>query len=167
MVLVAALFSAVTISTGTNNSKRQLVEEGKRLQALFTEASQHAILYNQEIGWFFDDEEYGFLSYDYEKNLWSGVDQRMFRKRPVYFEIELSELDGVPISEQLNELYKNPNDTDDKDAIVPSIVFLSSGEYSSFELVLFEESDPDWQIKFTSDGFGQVDIELPYDEEEE
>lgn len=166
MVLIAALFSAVSISTGTNNSKRDLLEEGKRLQALFAEASQHAILYNQEIGWLFDEESYAFLSFNYDNNQWSSVDQRMFRSRPINYEIELAELDGVPIAERLDELYKNSNAPDNDESPVPSIVFLSSGEYSSFELVLFEENDPDWQIKIISDGFAEAELVLPFDLED-
>ncbi|MFC3151734.1 type II secretion system minor pseudopilin GspH [Litoribrevibacter euphylliae] len=166
MVLIAALFSAVNITTGTKNSKRDLIEEGKRIQALFTEASQHAILYNQEIGWYFDKENYSFLSYDFDDNKWAQLNQRMFKSRPVNYEIELTELDGVPIAERLNDIYKNPSSPEDNDALVPSIVFLSSGEYSSFEMVLFEESDSDWQIKIVSDGFAEAELVLPFDLED-
>ncbi|GLQ31833.1 type II secretion system minor pseudopilin GspH [Litoribrevibacter albus] len=168
MVLIAALFSAVTISTGTNNSKRDLVEEGKRLQALFNEASQQAILYNQEVGWYFTDEEYGFLTFDYDNNVWNEADQKMFRKRPVNFEIDFTSLNEISISEELNTIYKNPQKLDnDEAALVPSIVFSSDGQNDSFELVLFEENDIDWQIKFASDGFGQTELTLPFDEDDD
>ena len=167
MVLIAALFSAVSISTGTNNSKRDLIEEGQRLQALFAEASQQAVLYNQEVGWYFTEEEYGFLAYDYDSNAWTGLSNIMFRSRPINFTIELSELDGIPITEQLSDLYKDPQSSSDRDEVIPSIVFLSNSESSMFELSLYEDDDVDWKVILKSDGFGTPDLELPYDEEEQ
>ena len=169
MVLIAVLFSAVTITSGTNNSKRDLVEEGQRLQALFEEASQQAILYNQEVGWYSKEGEYGFLSFDYTTNKWSGMQARIFRARQTMFEFELIELDGTPMAERLDDVYKTPNSSDidnTEDEILPTIVFLSSGESSSFELSIFEKEDPDWVVQLISDGFDKPKLILPYDEDE-
>ncbi|GAA3920132.1 type II secretion system minor pseudopilin GspH [Litoribacillus peritrichatus] len=166
MVLIGALFGTVTISMGTRNVKRDLVEEGQRLQALFQEASQQAILYNQEVGWYFKEGEYGFLSFGYEANTWSAMSQRMFRPRETLFEFELIELDGTPISERLDDVYKDSNKPEDSDKTTPTIVFLSSGESSSFELSLFEKEEPDWLVRLKSDGFAAPELELPYDEDE-
>jgi general secretion pathway protein H len=166
LVLIAALFSAVTISTGTNNYRRTLVEEGERLKALFIEASQHAILYNKEVGWYTNEEEYGFVIFDYEANTWSAAESSMFRVRPMAFQLDLTELDGTPVAEQLDTIYKKTDQPDDEQTL-PSLVFLSSGESSSFELSLYEKDDPDWTVGIKSQGFGEPELVLPYELEED
>lgn len=166
LVLIALLYSVVTLTTGTQNSRRDLVSEGQRLKALFDEARQEAVLTNQELGWYISEESYGFLVYDYKKNTWSPYDDMVFRERPLQFELEVSELDGVTISEQLDTVYKNQQnaDVDQDEEQIPVIVFLSNNETSAFELALFEEGSSDWQVELTGDGYSEFNLRLPYDE---
>lgn len=154
LLVVALILSTVNIGFFSDDTKKRAEDEVKRLQVVFSMASDYAVLNQYELGLRLDEEKrtYEFVKLD-DDDQWVPIEDTStyFNKYelPSNFEMTLN-LDGLPwLSEDslfddefFSEELSVSNDSveigeeEDKPPPPPQIFILSSGEFTPFELTL-------------------------------
>lgn len=153
LLLMGLTAGYVVFNALSTNPSEQLEREVHRLQVVLDMASDFAVLNQQQLGVFFDEENrsYTFMILDNEDN-WQFIEDN-----PVYEPITLTEpftfkltLDDLPWQSQdrlfERELFDSTLSVNDKDIQIgedeeeeppppPQILILSSGEITPFSLV--------------------------------
>lgn len=144
VVLVVGIISGVAmLSLNPGGAERHLQEESDRLAALLAQASDEAVMQNQEYGLKITDKGYYFLCLDEVKQRWKSCpDTGSFRERelPEGLEIHLLRSGKMTLPLLANAKNDDENVRPDKDEeeegprINPDVFLLSSGEASPASL---------------------------------
>lgn len=131
LLIIGVMTSFAVLSIGNRTLSDRLDNEASRLAQLFVLAQDEALFKRQEIGFFTDEERYGFLipngSGGWQPLTQSGpLRVRPFSEpfRGVLF------VEGQPVA---------PPDPDD---LEPAVLILSSGDMTPFRLEIDAPSDP-------------------------
>jgi general secretion pathway protein H len=155
LLIIGIILTMAVISIGDRGNDENLTEVAQRLQALVELATQEAILQSRDLGLFFDDREYTFLSYvDGKWQKLEGDDLLRPRKVPEDVELDLL-VDGLSVPDQLKNKQNDQGKPgkNDKVEILPQILILSSGEVTPFTLDLRAEDSPVYYtLKGTANG---------------
>jgi general secretion pathway protein H len=157
LVIIGIVSSFAVLSTGLTGRNKPLDKESQRLLALMQMASEESVQKTEELGLTVGNDGYHFLRYDYDQNTWQPLEDDLYRERSLPDDLTLNLiLEGRPI------VLEDPSQTDssmelDKDTksktTPPQILFLSSGEVSSFSLTLHEHpGSAERVIKSVGDG---------------
>jgi general secretion pathway protein H len=126
-VILGIIISFATLSMSSGGAAAETRREAERLQALLRLASEEAVLFQREIGWRVEANEYRFYRLQDQKwKLISGDDQFHPRRLPPELQLEL-EVEGFAASPDTP-----PNQ--------PQVVLSSSGEITPFRCRLQAEA---------------------------
>jgi general secretion pathway protein H len=136
-----------------NNQSRELENEVRRLHSLMRLAAEEAVLQNEELGFYVDNQGYEFLQYQDADDTWVAAQGESLRARelPEWMTIELSREDqarSLPVKE----------DNQDKQ---PLLLLLSSGESTAFKLTFFIDNEESRAFVIESDGLGEIKLTNP------
>jgi general secretion pathway protein H len=156
LVILGSLIGIAVLSVGIAGPGRELHNEAERLAGLIGVLAEEAVLDNQEYGLLLSREAYQVLRYDPLKQEWQALAGKP-HQLPVWAELSV-ELEGAALDLPLPE-----GDEPAKDALVPQLLLLSSGEISPFRLRLAERRADGMRLQLVSDGFQlpKVEIEQP------
>lgn len=140
LVIMAIGTAMAVFSTGIMDPDRDVARETRRLHALLEMAREQAVFQGRTIGLEIEDGSYRFFLYDRRPDdagnmisLWVPMaDDEIFRSRTLPEDIVI-------------ELFIDDRDvqlpaSDDEEAPGPQVIFLSSGDISTFEVHFFRES---------------------------
>ncbi len=141
LVIIGIVSSFAVLSTGLATHDKPLDKESQRLLALMQMAGEEAVLKTEELGLTISNDGYHFLRY--EQNAWQPLADDLFRERGLPDNLALDlVLEGRHIvieDPSLSDSKAKPDMKDAKDQPKPpQILFLSSGEVSSFALTVSE-----------------------------
>lgn len=127
VLFIIGLVTFFAIAGLSSRGSDQLTErEARRLHELALLASEHAIIYGEDIGIATSETDYVFLIYDVDNDAWVPAPDDIFRLRSVSEPLQLAML--------VEDLSIERDDSDDEDKLLPSALFLSTGEVTPFEL---------------------------------
>lgn len=135
LVIIGIIITFAVLSIGDGGRQDRLEQEARRVQALFSLASEEAVLRSRELGVLLQPQDYDFVEYDGEA--WQAIsDDSLFRKHvlPDSMELKLF-IDGLPVD--LSKPAKK-----DGEGPTPQLLFFSSGERQPFELMVAYRDDP-------------------------
>lgn len=137
VVLIGIILTFVVGSVGDGGKHDRIQRETKRLNALIEMVGEEAILQSAIIGLHVEEQTYQFLRY--QEDEWQVVENDSLLKKRA--------LDSSMVLQLLVEGFaielggETEAEGEEKSAIKPQVVFLPSGERTSFELALTYEDD--------------------------
>lgn len=149
IVIIGALAGMTVVNLGGSGRGQELEREAKRIHALMRQASEQAVLDNEELGFLLDHNLYRFLEYNAETGRWSTATATEFDNHVLAegFIAALAVEGGQPrLGVRRSEM--------------PSILFLSSGEVTPFELELEDAEEGGPRFRIASDGFSDIEFEM-------
>ncbi len=167
LVIVGLLLSMVNLNSSDRAAQNETEQFARQLLGAFNQYRDEAVFQNIDLGVAILPEELGLLAWQnvfsqefttglsvkeldaLKKNPWQPFDGRMSVTRPVPENIDLRlfvEEEEIDIA----ELY------DEDEGPRPAILFLSSDEYTAFELRLTHVADEGFQVTVSGDGFNPV-----------
>lgn len=159
LLLVGIILGLAVISISARPASNALKEEAQRLYELTQLAAESAIIYGDAIGLVVGRAEYGFLVAT--ETGWRPLPDEVFRPRALDESFTLA-LYGEGLSEDDTALPVNADDGDeedeDKDALLPQVLFMGTGEATPFEVVV-KHADTEVQYKMTAKITGAIDLE--------
>lgn len=147
LIIIGLLASLAMTGLSGNHSNREVKEAASNLRLLMQEASDRAVLDNQEIGLVMDDQGYSFLVFDENEKTWRSMLKKPFSPRS--FPETLTLVKHVDLD------IPSMNASDESERI-PDIVFFSSGEHTPFRLEFSLKARSDVSYSIVSDGFSQL-----------
>lgn len=173
IVIIGSLAGLAVFSIGNKPQKDQLEHESMRLQSSLRWILDEALFQNNEWGIRIEQNRYSFYQFNNKKKEWIKVDdikdadktelKGLFeRKLPNGYWIE-AQVEGTPLKLASIEPDKNsPGISSDKnkeiEKITPTILLLSSGEYTPFIIDLGFESDHKTLFSVIGDGVGDIKL---------
>lgn len=150
LVIITIVIGVTVLSIGDKNPKKELHTEALRLQALMRLASDEAILRAEVHGLFLEDDNYQFVTQ--EKDLWTPVDDDILARAHsrIAVQILLMSVNGRPPPDQ-------PDDEDEKKS-KPQILFFPSGEISSFEMIIRDPENREYEFTLNGSELGEVEL---------
>jgi len=128
IVIMGIMISVVTLNIGSQNRERETHQFALRLISLMRLASDEAVLNGKLIGWQWNDQQYQFMQ-RYEDKWIALEDDRLLKPNPIPSWIDSNfEVEGRAV-----EHLQSPEQ--------PQLLFLPSGELTSFTLELFDGDD--------------------------
>lgn len=171
VLLVGIISSVVVVSVNTGGAERDLPEEAQRLAALLEQASNEAVMQNQEYGLRVTPQGYVFLCLDEKKQRWTGCVDEIFRERELPEGLELrilrpgsiKELPSMAAQKDLEASTaareRQEADGDAATRVTPDLFLLSSGESSAASLEIRVTESPDVHSEVTIDEVGRVSVD--------
>ena len=158
MTIIGILAGALVLHSIGADKDRNLETEAERLAALIELARVEALSRNESWGLFVDRTRYGFKVYDELNGTWRAAPKNTFRMRnappDVAFSLQvegLSRLDDSP--DQIAGGLEPPK-SDDKDAELPQVLILASGEQTPFLIGVGLGERASWSVE--SDGIART-----------
>ncbi len=134
---------------------RPFAVEAAHLKSIMSLASEEAVFRGREYGLVIIKQEevfsYHVVSLNVSKNkIWEVVDSPAFRKHelPDFIRLEVKMDDQQVALPTLNDALNQP-----------TILFLSSGEVTPFEMQLFNQISSNLEYRLTSDGVNEIMLE--------
>lgn len=148
IVIIGALAGMTVVNLGGSGRGPELEREAKRIHALMRMASEQAILESQEMGFLLDQNLYRIVQYDAATGRWAQSETAEFGDHLIAegFIAALAVEGGQPsLGIRKSEM--------------PSVLFLSSGEVTPFELELEDVEEAGQRYRIGSDGFSDIKLE--------
>ncbi len=142
LIIIGIVSSFAMLSIGLLGRNQPLDKDAQRLLALMRMASEESVMKTEELGLAVSNDGYHFVRYDYDQNTWQPLEDDLFRERRLPDNVTLDlVLEGRSISlgdpSMTDSNTKSAlHDDTEKQSTPPQIMFLSSGEVSSFALTL-------------------------------
>jgi len=147
LLIIGVMTSFAVLSIGNRTLSDRLDNEANRLSQLFVLAQDEALFKRQEIGFFTDEQRYGFLIPD-----GSGGWQPLTKSGPLRVRPFSEPFRGVLFVEG------QPVPPPDPDAIEPAVLILSSGDMTPFRLEISAPSDPSLDAAIVrGDALGRIE----------
>ena len=171
MVIIGVVVSMVSLSINILGRDTQVEDQSKRLEAVIAQVREESEMQGKDVGLFVERDGYLFMRYNYMAQTWIEIsdDELLgYRALPAGLETHLW-LDGREVilktHAENTELTRRASDSESsssssqssagsssseappKDARVPQIAILSSGDLTPFELRIEREgTDYSWHI---------------------
>jgi len=154
VLLIGIVSGIVLLAASPNDASRVVATETERLAEVLVLASEEAVNNNQQLGLLFDERGYRFLVLDEQTQRWQDSTE------PLFAPYELPDIVNLHLlkddKDKVLVLDKDKTKKDDKQAITPQLLFLSSGESSAVILEIASEDGNQQQI--TVDDLSSVSI---------
>mgnify|MGYP000648672254 CR=1 FL=1 len=162
ILLIGVFMSIVSFNPFSNRPEDQLEAASARFTGIFNIAAEYGLLNNLELGLVIEDNSYEFVVYEDEQ--WTEITEQealVLHSMPEGIEISL-ELDDLPVDDQ-NMLsnaslfqdeddFRSEDDEDEEKKIVPQVLLLSGGDFTSFRVI----------FSFTADVEQELEQEIEY-----
>ncbi|MBB5020893.1 type II secretion system minor pseudopilin GspH [Desulfurispira natronophila] len=156
LVVVGILASVIVINFSDSSHQRELQREAQRLHAVLNIAADEAIFTATEYGFRYQRDIYIFFRYDYQRSEWIPIKEGTLRQHELPEGLQL-------IVEREGELVL-PSREDQSQGEQPSLLFLSSGEKTAFEIKFKWEGgnfDATRDYRIYTDGLQDITLENP------
>lgn len=149
IVIISIVLGIALLNIDVDNFDSRLKQEVGRMARMMELADQQAIYESRELGLLIDDDGYSYYVYNDNKK-WEPVEDNLLRPRetPEDMEIIVS-IDGLE-SRLSNIATKD---------IIPQIIFSSSGEWTTFELLITHRDRNDLSYILSNAKTGLLEIE--------
>lgn len=148
VVIIGVMAGAVLLSTG-DRRVGELHEQADRLFTLLRWCADEALQQRVELGLVIDEDGYRLLEWSSRAGRWDAptvAEVPVTVKLPEYLQLQV----------QVQGEQDNPLRGDDKATPVPTILFLSSGEITDFELTLTVTDRAEIAITMLGGGYGEL-----------
>ena len=146
VLFIVSIMSGLVVANLPSFTRTQDFDtEARRLEVLLGMAREHAIVQAVEMGFTVEDDGYSFYYYDEIAQSWAQMQQAPFGVRKLPETITLS----------LEIVGKGFSLADNEDAKGPTLLLLSSGETTPFELEILQQ--PDLSKRLQSDGYSDIE----------
>lgn len=164
LAVIGGLMAIVTINTGDRKAQNETEQFARQLMALFGAARQEAVFQNLDLGIAMDDVSLRTLSFqdinsqEYTANK-TREELEQLAKNPWQpysgpLKKELDAPDGIHMTLKVDGQAVDYSALLDEDnGPKPALLFLSSDEYSPYELTLTHDMDEHFAIVIKGDGF--------------
>lgn len=149
IVIIGALAGMAVVNLGGSGRGAELEREARRMHAVMRMASEEAILESREMGLLLDQNLYRIVEYDAQTGRWGRSANPEFGDHLIAegFIAALAIDGGQPrLGIRRSEM--------------PSILFLSSGEVTPFELELEDVEEVGQRFRIGSDGYSDIQLEI-------
>jgi len=155
VLLIGIVSGIVLLAASPNDASRVVATESERLAEVLVLASEEAVNNNQQLGLLFDERSYRFVVLDEETRRWQDSNE------PLFAAYELPEVVNLHLLKDDKDkvLVLDKDKKDDKQAVTPQLLFLSSGESSAVVLEIASEDGNQQQI--TVDELSSVTLGNP------
>lgn len=157
VLVVLGLIAGIGVaSLGGGNLDRELQNEANRLHAVLRLAAEEAIVSNNEIGVYVDDDAYGFVVYDEEAAQWVASDVSFLRdhRLPEWASLDFSR-QGLK-REMPKQSSQESKEEDTETSRTPDLMLLSSGEVTGFIIGVEVKGRSDSRIEILTDDKGLI-----------
>jgi len=149
IVIISIVLGIALLKIDVDNFESRLKQEIGRLSRVMELADQQAIYQSQDIGLYLKDDGYGFYSQNEEKK-WEPVDDSLLKKHEMPEDMEIIvSIEGADTSLLASSSKEK----------IPQIIFLSSGEWTIFEVVIAHRDEDDLSYLLTNAETGLLEIE--------
>ncbi|MDF1763180.1 MAG: hypothetical protein P1U57_07215, partial [Oleibacter sp.] len=161
--------SMVNLSEGDRAAQNATEEFANQIQGAFGQYREEAVFQNIDLGVAWFPAEWRLLNYvDYQEAVASSlysveeldkIDKNPWQPYLGRLSAAIAFPDGVEIRLSIEDQVIDPNDLFDQEkGALPAILFLSSDEYTPFDILLTHEEDAGVNVLVTGDGFGPVSV---------
>lgn len=165
VLLIGIVTGIVLLAASPNDSSRVVSTEAERLADMLSLASDEAVNNNQQMGLLFDEKAYYFVILDEQSQTWEASSEPLFSLHELEPNVSLHLLKDDAQKVVVLDSNKDKNEDNEKKAITPQVLLLSSGESSSVILELASEDGS--QQRIVVDDLGTVtlnpDAEVPHE----
>lgn len=176
LVVIGLLLSMVNLASSNRAVSSETEQLARKLQAAFGQYQEESVYQNIDLGVAFLPDEMWLLAYkdvnsqEFGSNL-SIEERTLLEKNPWQpYSTRLEPVFSIPeeirfvlvIDDQEVDLVEL---LDDEAGPSPAVMFLSSDEYSPFDLYLTHDADEGFVIKLQGDGFNPVRLDLEVTDE--
>ncbi len=158
VLVVLGLIAGIGVaSLGGGNLERELQNEANRLHAVLRLAAEEAIVSNDEIGVYIDNQAYGFVVYDEEQAQWIPSDVAFLRDHqlPEWAVMDFERQGQKREIPKQNAEKESAND-DGNTSRTPDFMLLSSGEVTGFIIGMAVQGRNDSRIEIRTDEKGLI-----------
>lgn len=163
VLLIGIVTGIVLLAASPNDSSRVVSSEAERLADVLSLASDEAVNNNQQIGLLLDEKSYYFVILDEQSQTWEASSEPLFSLHELEPNVSLHLLKDD--AQKVVVLDSNKDEGNEKKAVTPQVLLLSSGESSSVVLELASEDGS--QQRIVVDDLGTVtlnpDAEVPHE----
>lgn len=147
VVIIAVVAGIATLSIGAV-AHQKFHSESNRLRLVLQQASDTALFNQGTLGWFWDEDNQYTVKMLNINGVWQSLEDTDFApyQLPNHIQLEVFDQKGRPIRPQ-----KNTTKTQQ-----PVLLFLSSGEYQPFEMVLSDSDERSTQL--FGNGIGAIEF---------
>jgi general secretion pathway protein H len=132
IVIISIVLGLALLRIDVDNIDSRLKQETGRMARMMELADQQAIFQSQNIGMLILEDSYGF--YVLDKDKWLPVDDALLKSQTLDEDMEIIvTIDGAEVKLDAS-LPEKP---------VPQIIFSSSGEWTSFEILFGQQDNND------------------------
>lgn len=149
LVIISIMMGVLIIRLPDSSIEDEQVIETQRLQALLRMASDEAVISGRELGFDAERNSYRFSQFDPMENRWQLMDEPPFLERTLDDGLTLK----VKIEDQEFKLAAEDAE--------PSILLLSSGEVTPFDIEIRQSGDLKTVYGVSSDGYSGFEIITP------
>ena len=146
IISIVATMALLSINPGNN---REDQEEARRLAALLKLASQQAIISNSELALEVANDGYRFLQYRDQQ--WTPAEDRELRPREMPEHVRLETYIYGSMASEMNS-----SENGNRDATLPRIFILSSGELTPFKIIVSGDEESSYTV--TGDVGGRIEL---------
>lgn len=174
VLVVGLMASLVQFSFGGESPETRLVKQGEKFQALFSLASEYALLNNVQLGLKVTEQDYQFLGFDGEQ--WQPIEQTQLTKVELPEPVVLTlQLDDLPLEQpsmlqtedvqqaQKQQLDKIEQDQNKKQLLLPQVLLFASGDITPFSLTFsVQQNGTELSVKVTGLYNPELTLEGPF-----
>lgn len=157
MVIIGIIVASVTVSVGVLGRDREAEDQARRFWAVLQQAREEGELQGLDLGVVLTRSSYEFVRLDGRNNVWMPItDDRLFTARELPAGLQFRVwLDGREVVLKLSSerAAASDGDEDERAALQPQIMALSSGELMPFTMEVQRDMDPAvWRVVGHPDG---------------
>ena len=150
ILIIGILLGITLLSPITGNVQKTVQEQASRLQVLFSQARDKALLDNAEYGFSIEEGRYRWWVLPLESREWRVLSDKPFHPFSVPASIEML------LSTEQGDIPYLDKDRESQDG--PSVVFFSDGQVTPFSLDIVPVEKRKQKILLQTDGLSNVEL---------
>ncbi|MRI34628.1 type II secretion system protein GspH [Endozoicomonas sp. OPT23] len=150
ILIIGILLGITLLSPITGNVQKMVQEQASRLQVLFAQARDKALLDNAEYGFSVEEGRYRWWVLPLESKEWRTITEKPFQpfRIPSALEVILSTKEGdIPYLDKEQESRDGP-----------TVVFFSDGQITPFSLDIVPVENKKQKVLLQTDGLSNVEL---------
>ena len=161
VIIIIGFLASIAVLSGGGDPLRKLRQEGQRTLTVIQLAADEALLQGKEYGLRLAEDSYQVVSFDESKARWQADDASAFNKYLLPNSITLSlESEGNKVS--LEKIQNTDNTDSQDDPLKPTLLILSSGEITPFEIHLQSPTTTS-RVTLSSDGLDDIKLQTQHE----
>ena len=151
LVIIGLMAALAVFTMGGSSQQRELEVEVQNLYLLMQVVSEQAVLNNLEVGLVIETDNYQFVVFDDENQVWEISPERLFQAHdlPPWLSVDATVASDAPRLTNNNKKLR------------PNVVFFSSGESTAFDIELMVKGQASPPHRLYSDGIALIHWQKP------